>query len=83
MEITQEVRIKRGHIAMMQKRYMEDLAQPQKLRLRMFLDVQDNTEPTPEMLRITELPSQVHYKTSYFSLGCLLLYALTGGSEDF
>ena len=38
---------------------------------------------SPEMLRITELPSQVHYKTSYFSLGCLLLYALTGGSEDF
>ena len=34
---------------MMQKRYMEDLAQPQKLRLRMFLDVQDNAEPTPEM----------------------------------
>ena len=38
---------------------------------------------SPEMLRIMELPSQVHYKTSYFSLGCLLLYALTGGSEDF
>jgi hypothetical protein len=32
------------------------------------------------MLKIKELPSQVHYKTSYFSLGCLLLYALTGGS---
>jgi hypothetical protein len=38
---------------------------------------------SPEMLKITELPSQVHYKTSYFSLGCLLLYALTGGREDF
>ncbi len=35
---------------------------------------------SPEMLKIKELPSQVHYKTSYFSLGCLLLYALTGGS---
>jgi len=34
---------------------------------------------SPEMLKIKELPSQVHYKTSYFSLGCLLLYALTGG----
>ena len=32
---------------------------------------------SPEILKITELPSQVHYKTSYFSLGCLLLYALT------
>ena len=42
---------------------------------------------SPEILKITELPSYVHYKTSYFSLGCLLLYALTGGrlslEEDF
>jgi hypothetical protein len=43
---------------------------------------------SPEILKITELPSQVHYKTSYFSLGCLLLYALTGSrfallEEDF
>jgi len=37
---------------------------------------------SPEILKIKELPSQVHYKTSYFSLGCLLLFALTGG-EDF
>jgi serine/threonine protein kinase len=35
---------------------------------------------SPEILKIKELPSQIHYKTSYFSLGCLLLYALTGGS---
>ena len=35
---------------------------------------------SPEMLKIKELPSQVHYKTSYFSLGCLLLFALTEGS---
>ncbi len=34
---------------MMQKRYLEDLAQPQKLRLRMFLDVHENAEPTAEM----------------------------------
>lgn len=32
---------------------------------------------SPELLRITELPSQVHYKTAYFSLGCLLLSTLT------
>ena len=37
---------------------------------------------SPEMLKIKELPSQVHYKTSYFSLGCLLLYALTD-KDDF
>jgi hypothetical protein len=36
---------------------------------------------SPEMLKIKELPSHIHYKTSYFSLGCLLLYALT--EEDF
>ena len=33
---------------------------------------------SPEMLKIKELPAYIHYKTSYFSLGCLLLYALTG-----
>ena len=38
---------------------------------------------SPEVLKIKELPSHVHYKTSYFSLGCLLLYALTEGKEDF
>jgi len=41
---------------------------------------------SPEILKIKELPSHVHYKTSYFSLGCLLLYALTEGrleGEDF
>ena len=37
---------------------------------------------SPEILKITELPSQVHYKASYFSLGCLLLFALTE-VEDF
>ena len=37
---------------------------------------------SPELLMIKELPSQVHYKTSYFSLGCLLLYALTS-SDNF
>ena len=41
---------------------------------------------SPEILKIKELPSYVHYKTSYFSLGCLLLYALTEcrlDGEDF
>jgi hypothetical protein len=37
---------------------------------------------SPEMLKIHVLPSYIHYKTSYFSLGCLLLYALTG-NDDF
>ena len=35
---------------------------------------------SPELLKINTLPSYVHYKTSYFSLGCLVLYALS--SDD-
>ena len=31
---------------------------------------------SPEMENITFLPAYVHYKTCYFSLGCLLFYAL-------
>lgn len=31
---------------------------------------------SPELLNLNELPSYVHYKTGYFSLGCLILYAL-------
>jgi len=32
---------------------------------------------SPELLILNELPSYVHYKTGYFSLGCLILYALS------
>jgi serine/threonine protein kinase len=35
----------------------------------------------PELLQVTELPSYVNYKTSYFSFGCLLLYALMENNE--
>jgi hypothetical protein len=31
---------------------------------------------SPELLNLNELPSYVHYKIGYFSLGCLILYAL-------
>lgn len=43
------IMLQKQKFVMIQKRYLEDLAQPQKLRLRMFLDVQDTAEPTPEM----------------------------------
>jgi hypothetical protein len=43
------VLLQKQKFVIMQKRYMEDLAQPQKLRLRMFLDVHENAEVTPEM----------------------------------
>lgn len=37
---------------------------------------------SPELLKITELPAYVHYKTAYFSLACLVIYALLG-DDDF
>ena len=36
---------------------------------------------SPELLKIKEIPSKVHYKTSYFSLGILLIYVLLGDDE--
>jgi len=36
---------------------------------------------SPEMLKIERLPSMVNYKTSYFSLGCLLLLFLSTREE--
>ena len=32
-------------------------------------------------MRITELPSYIHYKTAYYSLACLVIHALT--SDDY
>jgi len=37
---------------------------------------------SPEMLKINEIPSYIHFKTSYFSLGLLIIYALLE-EEDF
>jgi len=36
---------------------------------------------SPEILKITEIPSKVHYKTAYFSLGILLVYMLLADDE--
>ena len=36
---------------------------------------------SPELLNIKELPSYVHYKTSYFSLACLAIYVLLSDKE--
>ena len=36
---------------------------------------------SPELLTIKELPSYIHYKTAYFSLGCLALYTLLSDNE--
>jgi serine/threonine protein kinase len=36
---------------------------------------------SPEILKIKTLPSYVHYKTAYFSLACLIIYALQGNLE--
>lgn len=36
---------------------------------------------SPELLEIKEIPGYIHYKTSYFSLACLLLLSITGDNE--
>jgi hypothetical protein len=36
---------------------------------------------SPELLKIKEIPSYVHYKTSYFSLACLAIYVLLSDKE--
>ena len=36
---------------------------------------------SPELQKITSLPSYVHFKTSYFSLGCVILYALLANDQ--
>jgi hypothetical protein len=36
---------------------------------------------SPELLKIKEIPEYIHYKTSYFSLACLLLFAISGDNE--
>ena len=38
---------------------------------------------SPELFKIRELPTLIHYKTSYFSLACLAIYVLLNGSVDF
>lgn len=35
------------------------------------------------MLHIKEIPSFVHYKTSYFSLACVIIYLLLGCDDEF
>lgn len=37
---------------------------------------------SPEMMKIKEIPSYIHFKTSYFSLGLLIIYAVLE-EEDF
>lgn len=36
---------------------------------------------TPELQKIKSLPSYIHYKTAYYSLGCLALTILLGNNE--
>ena len=36
---------------------------------------------SPELLKIKEIPSEIHYKTCYFSLGLLILYVLQEDDE--
>jgi hypothetical protein len=36
---------------------------------------------SPELFKITELPSYVHFKVAYFSLALLIIYALHGNTD--
>jgi hypothetical protein len=36
---------------------------------------------SPELLKISELPSYTNYKISYFSFACLIIYAMLGDDE--
>jgi hypothetical protein len=36
---------------------------------------------SPELIKIREIPAYIHYKTSYFSLACLIIYAILGDDE--
>jgi serine/threonine protein kinase len=36
---------------------------------------------SPEILSIKELPHNICYKSSYYSLGCLIIYSLTTNNE--
>lgn len=38
---------------------------------------------SPEMLHIKEIPAFIHYKTSYFSLACVIIFLLLGGDNEF
>jgi hypothetical protein len=36
---------------------------------------------SPELLKITIIPSSFHFKSSYFSFGCLIIFSLLGDDE--
>jgi hypothetical protein len=36
---------------------------------------------SPELLKIKEIPTYIHYKTAYFSLACLAIYVLLSDNE--
>lgn len=36
---------------------------------------------SPEIVKIKDIPSYIHYKSSYFSLACLIIYAILGDDE--
>jgi len=38
---------------------------------------QNDFYTSPELNEIKEIPAKVHYRTSYYSLGCLIVYILT------
>ena len=57
--------------------FLLDIKKEEKLLIS-FPFTRDDFFWAPELQNVKEIPSFVHYKVSYFSFGCLLLYGLLG-----
>jgi hypothetical protein len=44
--------------------------------------IHDSLIKSPELSKITTLPATIHFKTIYFSLGCVLIYILSKAKYD-
>lgn len=54
-----------------------------KMTIISYPFIQNEFFGSPELLKLYEIPSYIHYKTSYFSLGLFLLYILTNDDDKY
>eukprot|EP00934_Nitzschia_sp_Nitz4_P008072 Nitzschia sp. Nitz4//scaffold74_size92883//42717//46457//NITZ4_004825-RA/size92883-augustus-gene-0.12-mRNA-1//-1//CDS//3329557601//8062//frame0 len=69
------IMIQKENFRLMRKRYLEDVAQPQKLRLRMFLDTQNKEQPSEE----AETVALNSHPIADFFPACTVLFADIAG----
>eukprot|EP00934_Nitzschia_sp_Nitz4_P006525 Nitzschia sp. Nitz4//scaffold296_size27349//17842//21644//NITZ4_008200-RA/size27349-snap-gene-0.41-mRNA-1//-1//CDS//3329546273//6515//frame0 len=69
------IMVQKENFRVMQKRYLEDVAQPQKLRLRMFLDTQTKEQPSEE----AETMALNSHPIADFFPACTVLFADIAG----